>query len=45
MCETEKDDSDDQLSKEEKEWRSCDVQNPFITENQSVRRTGANKIA
>ena len=31
MCDTGKDDGDDQLSKEEKEWRACDVQNPFIT--------------
>ena len=31
MGETEKDHSDDQLSEEEKEWYSCDVQNPFIT--------------
>jgi hypothetical protein len=45
MCDTGKDDGDDQLNKEEKEWRACDVQNPFITEKiASVRRTGVNKI-
>ena len=43
MCETGKNDCDDQLSKEEKEWRACDVQNPFVAEKiASVR--GINKI-
>jgi hypothetical protein len=30
MAETGKNDSDDELSEEEKEWYACDVQNPFI---------------
>lgn len=30
MAEIEKNDSDDELSEEEKEWYACDVQNPFI---------------
>jgi len=30
MAETEKDDSDDHLGEEEKEWYACDVQDPFI---------------
>jgi hypothetical protein len=31
MPDTEKNDSDDQLGEEEKEWCACDVQNPFVT--------------
>jgi len=41
MCETGKNDCDDQLSKEEKEWRAGDVQNPFIDH---YHRKRSNKI-
>jgi hypothetical protein len=36
MTETEKSDGDYQLREEEKEWRACDVQNPFVTEGIKV---------
>jgi hypothetical protein len=36
MAEKEKNDGDDELSEEEKEWYACDVQNPFVSGNIEV---------
>ena len=36
MAETEKDDSNDELREEEKEWCVCDVQDPFVAEKIEV---------